>query len=76
MQLIFFTLNIFYCQAIVQTLDQTQVINLWGLLRAAYWFPNKLGSKINHLDDLENLMLYNRLALSVGTIKFNLCIDT
>jgi len=28
MQLIFFTLNIFYCQAIVQTLDQTQVINL------------------------------------------------
>ena len=26
------TLNIFYCQATIQTIDQTQVINWWGLL--------------------------------------------
>ena len=26
------TLNIFYCQATIQTMDQTQVINWWGLL--------------------------------------------
>ena len=29
----YFTLNIFYCQAVIQTMDQTQVINLRGLLR-------------------------------------------
>ena len=27
------TLNIFHCQAIIQTMDQAQVINLRGLLR-------------------------------------------
>jgi hypothetical protein len=27
------TLNIFYCQAVIQTMDQTQVINIRGLLR-------------------------------------------
>jgi hypothetical protein len=29
----FFTLDILYCQAFIQTMDQTQVINLQGLLR-------------------------------------------
>ena len=30
--LILLTLNIFYCRAIIQTMDHTQVINLPGLL--------------------------------------------
>ena len=31
----YFTLNIFYCQANEQTMDQTQVINLWSLLHVS-----------------------------------------